>query len=95
MSKNQKRVDSDYSDKIRSNAEVCTSLREFISSRAIIDPFVVSKMRPEPKGHEKEQLVRRLQESFKNMENRCHPWMSEELKSQVKEHQSNSTAADS
>ena len=54
MSKNQKRVDSDYSDKIRSNAEVCTSLREFISSRAIIDPFVVTKMRPEPKGHEKE-----------------------------------------
>ena len=73
MSKNQ---NSEYSEKIRPNSEVCKHIKEFIDSRKIIDPFVMQKIKPEPKGKDRDDLVKKLKNSYKQTENRFHPWMS-------------------
>ena len=41
----------------------------------------MQKMKPEPKGKDRDDLVKKLKNSYKQTDNRFHPWMSQELKS--------------
>ena len=95
-SKAGRRNDSiDYS-KIKPNQEVCQSIHDFIRDRQVIDPIVIERLEKKPTSRaDKDQLLANLRKSQKQMQFRCHPWVSDVLRQQIADQEQNKGQAGS
>lgn len=61
-----KQVGLDTVEKAQPNAEVCHSVKQFLSDRSITDPFVVMQVygpNPPKKGPERDLAIQKLRDS--------------------------------